>query len=928
MTPPLCHRLLRSTICFFLPTLLLSQVIIREKVEIKPSQPSASVRNSISSIQTADYFNPPMFITDSDGTPVLTLPSNLTITGQVNILGAIGGNQRGTVALILGANEREIAWKGRYPISWGGEMYEGEDPYTGVFDKGGSPNLQLYVFDGQWGTGARERSITGGGLSFSFTSYLNQGTLPRVDVTATATVAGSILTDALFDHWEIRTHPVVITCGGKSRINFLPFDAARRLYQPYGIPPYDTYVTVSVEAKGDYAYLRCGDQEGQQVTISLLEENPLDLWLDTGRGEIPGEQDSAIVRVSGGGRTGKALVVLVCEKLHHFRITADPEAIDHGSSSALTVIAEDVNGQEVVPESEFDVTFRLSSPNVIEGSRKDTSQRSGTLPPIGRLTKARNTTLNKSSVKLDDDEPLYGSFVVDGGSSQEYTVTVPYSLARQERVNYLANGQIPFGEEAEPVTVTVERASDGSKSASLNITVRPVVCAKVLFDPPTVGPGDTTQLSFTKIVDEGAPEDFPADQTFNVTILSGGGDNGVLISGSGETGTTLAAVRTPIWYVAPDSIEGDTLVVKIVATASGGSGGIAASIQARVQEKDVVPGTSRMDMARTRPVAQESNLEQIRAMLLARAAEACVISEIVVTGSPIDHFTVTVSPDTVEQTMTAIVKIQAKDKESNDLRAAANTKLNVVLTSDEKYGSLSHQGNKGKALLAIPYKDANLSIVSFLADGDNPIGLPPQKVPIGVTQAQHENVSGTGLAIVKCHVQPPHFRQGAGSTWGQQTYDHSSLTIADLGCALSCMAMSMTAFGDTIDPGALNTWMKNRNRVSGGFEAAKVNWEAMSKHSSEMNILVSDAVNVSRTFDVSELDEHLLRCELIIAKVYNQESVRNKSREEQEETERNGNHWVLLVGRHGDSISIRDPGRGLGTLSEYGRIYRYIRVYK
>jgi hypothetical protein len=47
MSAPLCHRLLRSTICFFLPTLLLSQIIIREKVEIKPQPLPRSVQGAL-----------------------------------------------------------------------------------------------------------------------------------------------------------------------------------------------------------------------------------------------------------------------------------------------------------------------------------------------------------------------------------------------------------------------------------------------------------------------------------------------------------------------------------------------------------------------------------------------------------------------------------------------------------------------------------------------------------------------------------------------------------------------------------------------------------------------------------------------------------------------------------------------------------------
>jgi hypothetical protein len=56
MSTPLCHRLLRSTICFFLPTLLFSQVIIREKVEIKP-QPLPRSEQGVLPIRVESSFD-------------------------------------------------------------------------------------------------------------------------------------------------------------------------------------------------------------------------------------------------------------------------------------------------------------------------------------------------------------------------------------------------------------------------------------------------------------------------------------------------------------------------------------------------------------------------------------------------------------------------------------------------------------------------------------------------------------------------------------------------------------------------------------------------------------------------------------------------------------------------------------------------------
>ena len=56
---------------------------------------------------------------------------------------------------------------------------------------------------------------------------------------------------------------------------------------------------------------------------------------------------------------------------------------------------------------------------------------------------------------------------------------------------------------------------------------------------------------------------------------------------------------------------------------------------------------------------------------------------------------------------------------------------------------------------------------------------------------------------------------------GDNIYDHTSINIATLGCALSSQAMMMTAFGDTINPGDLNAWMidpvRARQMRKGGY---------------------------------------------------------------------------------------------------------------
>jgi len=175
-----------------------------------------------------------------------------------------------------------------------------------------------------------------------------------------------------------------------------------------------------------------------------------------------------------------------------------------------------------------------------------------------------------------------------------------------------------------------------------------------------------------------------------------------------------------------------------------------------------------------------------------------------------------------------------------------------------------------------------------------------------------------------CNLAPPHYRQG-DTLWAKDTYDSTEVGIKTLGCALTCIAMAMTAFGDTVRPGQLNEWMKGKPTGQGGFSGALVNWDVVQLHGKKgINYPAKD---VDTNFVLSTFDAFLQECELIIVKVFNPETVKNKSPEEQERAKTKGNHWVLVRRKTGSEYAILDPGgRGLTQLSGYGRIYRYVRV--
>jgi hypothetical protein len=101
----------------------------------------------------------------------------------------------------------------------------------------------------------------------------------------------------------------------------------------------------------------------------------------------------------------------------------------------------------------------------------------------------------------------------------------------------------------------------------------------------------------------------------------------------------------------------------------------------------------------------------------------------------------------------------------------------------------------------------------------------------GIATVKLETVEGEYIAYSMkvqfrknngCKVQATMYGQG-WQPWRDSLYDHDKTrTIRNIGCALTSMAMGMSALGTTIDPGALNHLMKV---TPGGFDGTSVTWE-------------------------------------------------------------------------------------------------------
>jgi hypothetical protein len=313
------------------PTFLLSQVTIRERVEIKPRSPDKQTAEIQHPARTADasdiFYDPPLFVED----PLfhrmgLTLPSTVTISGTVDIAGSIGTNQH---ALLIYSDpsgaDHEIAAKGRDAIGFGGNMYERQTPFTGPLNKGLFPSISLYLFDSQWVTRIGEVTMDGNTLTYSFSGLLDEHTAPAAEVTATATVTGSFQPDFQFDHWEILTQNLNVTGHDSTLVRFAPMDGTAEpgefstpsLYRPWGIPWSSVSITARVDAGGDYVFLAYRESveggggayhSGKELTPSLT--NTTFLVYDDSHGTFDGPTGTVQITVTGGGKSVTVPVVL------------------------------------------------------------------------------------------------------------------------------------------------------------------------------------------------------------------------------------------------------------------------------------------------------------------------------------------------------------------------------------------------------------------------------------------------------------------------------------------------------------------------------------------------------------------------------------------------------------------------------------------
>jgi len=291
-----------------------------------------------------------------------------------------------------------------------------------------------------------------------------------------------------------------------------------------------------------------------------------------------------------------------------------------------------------------------------------------------------------------------------------------------------------------------------------------------------------------------------------------------------------------------------------------------------------------------------------------------------------------VSSDQVQHSETIVLKVSLRDKDGVDGVIPPGDGvwgINFFLGAEgAQFGNLNNTATGADAVTLndVPYKQASDGSITFVADGAAYDGRFPLGISVGASVAVGGNVytDVKGIYLRGPLTLGTLFLQG-NSSWADSLYDSDTTKIGKKGCALSCIAMVLKAYGVDVNPGTLNAWMKENKKYKG----ESVKWETLRNYSGN-SIKDDEPSGEGLGYDkdkkqvilpetlpsLSPMDATLSRGFPVIVQVLNPDS---------------GNqHWVIVTGKtsSGD-YKILDPGGKTNrtTLSgSYKTIYRYVPI--
>ena len=134
-------------------------------------------------------------------------------------------------------------------------------------------------------------------------------------------------------------------------------------------------------------------------------------------------------------------------------------------------------------------------------------------------------------------------------------------------VEYIADGKPKDG--TDTITIRISTTDLDIIPKEINVYIKPPPIY-VYTNPEIVGATDTAEVVIKRRNPDGSLEDFPQGQTFELAVLDGCVNGNILIGDS--LGVYFSDAQQPIYFVAADSVEGDSGVVRLrVGSDLGGS---------------------------------------------------------------------------------------------------------------------------------------------------------------------------------------------------------------------------------------------------------------------------------------------------------------------------------------------------------------------
>ncbi|MGA3288552.1 MAG: hypothetical protein ABSD46_14150, partial [Bacteroidota bacterium] len=438
--------------------------------------------------------------------------------------------------------------------------------------------------------------------------------------------------------------------------------------------------------------------------------------------------------------------------------------------------------------------------------------------------------------------------------------------------------------------------------ARLMVKKKPL-CPVVEMSKKDIYPGDTVFLSVVGKDQNNNKVPYSADQTFDVSIPEGA-EYGILKSlSTGRTGTSLSNDKGPFLFIANEAINVNSCDVVIEAWPSNGGGAAPLMKGGAKSEPQSLLAKTKMS---TRMLTVNSSCEPPQKTLSLQNITGLVL---------------TTSPNSIscQQSLPIEIKAQGGGKISDDAM------VNVYTHGDDaEFGNIVNDstGQSAKAM-TVRYADIKSGKVKFVPDCTHIQGRFPQGVRFGVNLAEKTKLAAANGVIVKGPNSGEWFTQG-DPRWTGQQYDKyiDSIkqngdtvyhNIGQKGCALSCMAMAMSAYGIQTDPGKLDKYMDSTKHW---FPEGQVDWNAVGDYNKSTKFDKPDVEDKGKILQQSDLDIYLSKGGPVIVKVYDKKGI---------------NHWVIVTGKRGNNYDILDPASQENiktSLSDYGDTTNPIKIYK